>query len=129
MPSIVELQECPDETLVKYGNPIKHAASMSFARSKSFLSQVVRIRGHCGGWPVVCFSPHLQLVVSSSNIFHFLSMVLHRPTPVLKRFNAFHFSHFQFFPLGSSSFNSLVVFRFLSFHLLILSFSGGFFIG
>jgi hypothetical protein len=29
-----------------------------------------------------------------------LSVVLHRPIPVLKRFNAFHFSHFQFLPLG-----------------------------
>jgi len=47
---------------------------------------------------------------------------------VLKRFNAFHFSHLQFFPLRSS-FNSLVVFCSLFFHLLILSFSGEFFFG
>jgi len=106
------------------------AAALSFARCRLFSSQVVPIRGHCSRWPNVCITPHLQLVVSSSpNIFHFLSVILHRPTPVLKRFNAFHFSHFQFLPLGSSSFNSLVVFCSLFFHLLILSFSGGFFIG
>lgn len=98
------------------------AVTLSFARFKSFLFQVVSVRRYCSKWPFVCVSDNIGIGTSSPNMFHFLSVVLHRPTPVLKRFNAFHFSRFQFFPLGSCSSNSLMVLCFFSFHLLIFFF-------
>jgi len=67
---------------------------LSFAWCKSFFyfffSQEVPIRGHCSRWFIVCVSSYSQLVYIFffSKMFHFLSVVSHRLTPVLERFNA-----------------------------------------